>query len=54
MASESILKNENINNKLFVEIKNLVERSKQEVAVTVNATMTQLYRKMYKRRYFAK
>ena len=43
MISDNISKYDNLSNKLFVEIKNLVEKSKQEVAVTVNSTLTQLY-----------
>lgn len=49
MKSNNISKYDNLNHKLFVEIKNLVEKSKQEVAVTVNATMTQLYWNIGKR-----
>ncbi len=42
--------NQNILNKnLFNEIKSIVAQSKQEVAVTVNATMTQLYWSIGKR-----
>jgi len=40
---DNITKYDNLNHKLFEEIKKLVEKSKQEVAVTVNATITQLY-----------
>ncbi len=47
--SNNIANTENLNHKLFNEIKSMVEKSKQEVAVTVNAAMTQLYWKIGKR-----
>ncbi len=49
MKSNNLSKHSNLNHKLFTEIKSLVEKSKQEVAVTVNATMTQLYWNIGKR-----
>ena len=49
MKSNNISKDDDLNHKLFTEIKSLVEKSKQKVAVTVNATMTQLYWNIGKR-----
>ena len=38
------MSNQNISkNKLFNEIKTLIEQSKQEIAVTVNTTLSTLY-----------
>ena len=39
----NIANTNDLENNLFIEIKSLVEKSKQKVAVTVNTTMTQLY-----------
>jgi hypothetical protein len=43
------MNNEIEHNPLFVSIKGLIEESKQQVAIAVNATMTALYWKVGKR-----